>query len=81
MWLINTALLLLTLCLFMVFMILVDKYNKNHNLAVMAFNDMEASRYRMLTEQYKSETARHQLEMSDIKLRAFLKMYWGMGDE
>ena len=61
-------------------MILCDKYSQNHHKASMAYNDMKASEYRMMTEQYKSETARLNLELTEAKIKAFVKAYGGQSE-
>lgn len=74
-WLICVWMLTLIMTTFMVFLTILKKYDTNHYKAKAAQNDMIAAQYRMQTEQYKSETARLNLELSEAKLRAFIRAY------
>lgn len=74
-FLINLILVVFLMCLVMGFFILCNNYEITHNKLEVARNDRKASEYRMLTEQYRSENARLNYEMSEAKLQAFLKIY------
>ena len=74
-FLVNLILTVSLMCLVMVFFILCNNYEITHNKAEATRNDLKASEYRMLTEQYKSENARLNLDLSEAKLQAFLKAF------
>ena len=79
-FLINTGLVVVLMCLVMCFLILCNKYEQTHNTAQLTYNEMKASEYKALTEQYKSETARLNYEIAEARLNAFLKKYGGEND-
>lgn len=73
----NIILVGVLMCLILLFLILLNQYNKTHYSAEIAFNEMKATEYKMKTEQYKMETARLHLEVEEAKLQAFLEKYGG----
>ena len=75
--LINTLFLVLIMCAVMLFMILLEVSKKEQHSESIQYTEAKASEYRMLTEQYKMETAKRRDEFEEARLRAFLNLYGG----
>lgn len=67
-----TALLVCVLLVFVCESLTQNKFKTDINK-----NDLKASEYRMLAEKYKSENALINKEMSEAKLKAYIKIYSG----
>jgi len=76
-FILNVILIGVLMCLILLFLILLNQYNKTHYSAEIAFNEMKATEYKMKTEQYKMQTARLHLEVEEARLQAFLEKYGG----
>ena len=75
--LINILIISAIMCFVMLFMILLEVYGKKQYEGSITYTEAKASEYRMLTEQYKMETAKRRNEFEEAKLRAYLNLYGG----
>lgn len=73
--LLNVLLVTSVMCMVMVFLILCDKYEANHNKAQATYYEMRASEYKMLTAQYQMQTAKLRLDVEEARLKLFLENY------
>ena len=74
-WIVNTILLFICAGLFLVVLILCNKYDATHFNAEIAKYDREAAMYRAQTESVKMQTAKIYLEAEEARLKAFIKAF------